>query len=47
MNIPKIDKAVIEEYKKLDSTSISDAMDKIGLPAGLYGIKPIVQGTVM
>ncbi|WP_072524723.1 RraA family protein [Clostridium sp. Marseille-P3244] len=47
MNIPKIDKAVIEEYKKLDSTSISDAMDKIGLPAGLYGIKPIVPGTVM
>ena len=47
MNIPKIDKAVIEEYKKLDSTSISAAMDKIGLPAGLYGIKPIVPGTVM
>ena len=28
MSIPKIDKAIIEEYKKLDSTSISDAMDR-------------------
>ncbi|MCI9442324.1 MAG: RraA family protein [Ruminococcus sp.] len=47
MNIPKLDKAIIEEYKKLDSTSISDAMDKIGIPSGLYGIKPITPGTVM
>ena len=47
MTIPKIDKVIIEEYKKLDSTSISDAMDKIGIPAGLYGIKPITPGTIM
>jgi regulator of RNase E activity RraA len=47
MIIPKIDKSIIEEFKKLDSTSISDAMDKIGIPAGLYGIKPITPGAVM
>lgn len=47
MSIPKIDKAVIDEFKKLDSTSISDAMDKIGIPAGLYGIKPVTPGIVM
>lgn len=47
MSISKIDKAIIEEYKKLDSTSISDAMDKIGIPAGLYGIKPVTPGTSM
>ena len=47
MSIPKIDKAIIEEYKKLDSTSISDAMDRIGIPAGLYGIKPVTPGTSM
>lgn len=33
MSIPKIDSAIIEAYKKLDSTSISDAMDKLGIPA--------------
>ena len=47
MSIPKIDSAIIEAYKKLDSTSISDAMDKLGIPAGLYGIKPVTPGVLM
>ena len=38
MQIPKLDPAVIEAYKKLDSTSISDALDRLGIPGGLYGI---------
>lgn len=47
MEIPKLSPKVIEEYKKLDSTSISDAMDRLGVPTGLYDIKPITPGQVM
>lgn len=47
MQIPKLDSAIIEAYKKLDATSISDAMDRLGIPCGLYGIKPITQGGMM
>lgn len=47
MDIPKLDSAVIEAYKKLDSSSITDAMDRIGLPSGLYGLKPVTPGVVM
>ena len=47
MTMQKLDPALIEAYKKLDSTSISDAMDRLGIPAGLYGIKPINPGKVM
>lgn len=35
---------VINRMKRLDVASISDAMDKIGIPCGLLGIKPVVQG---
>ncbi len=45
--IHKLDQAILEAYKKLDTTSVSDAMDKLGIPAGLYGIKPVVSGVVM
>ena len=47
MQIPKLDPAVIEAYKKLDSTSISDALDRLGIPGGLSGIKPVTPGVVM
>ncbi|HIZ82677.1 MAG TPA: RraA family protein [Candidatus Mediterraneibacter pullistercoris] len=47
MSIPKLAPDVIEAYKSLDSTSISDAMDRIGIPAGLYDLKPITPGKVM
>lgn len=35
---------VIDNLKKLDVPSISDAMDKLGIPAGCLGIKPVVRG---
>jgi 4-hydroxy-4-methyl-2-oxoglutarate aldolase len=35
---------IISEFKKLDTTCVSDALDKLGIPCGLYGIKPIIQG---
>jgi len=37
----QLDKKVIEQLKKLDAASISDAMDRLGITGGLLGIKPI------
>ena len=36
--------ALVDAFKKLDTPSISDAMDKLGLEAGCHGIKPVVVG---
>ncbi len=37
----------LKRLKKLDTTSVSDAMDKLGIPCGLLGIKPITDGKVI
>lgn len=47
MKIPAVDQKIIEALKELDTTSLSDALDKLGLSGGLYGIKPINSGVVM
>ena len=36
--------ALVESFKHLDTASVSDAMDKIGISAGCHGIKPVVHG---
>lgn len=36
--------AIIERLSKLDVASVSDAMDKIGVPCGLLGLHPVVAG---
>lgn len=36
--------AIIDAFKALDTTSVSDALDVLGIAGGLLGIKPIVQG---
>lgn len=38
---------IIDEYKKLDTPSISDAMDKLSIYGGLLGIKPVVPDTYL
>ena len=37
-------KAMIERFRKLDTTCVSDAMDKLGIPGGLLGIKSVHPG---
>lgn len=37
-------KEVVEGFKNMDTASVSDAMDKLGIPCGLKGIKPVVRG---
>jgi len=38
-------KHLVAEFAKLDTPSVSDAMDKLGIPGGLLGIKSVVPGT--
>ncbi|MGM9533296.1 RraA family protein [Intestinibacter sp.] len=40
-------KEYIERLKKLDTTCVSDAMDKLGIPCALYGVKPVIPGHVI
>lgn len=42
-----LSKEIIDGFRKLDVPSISDAMDKLRLPGGLLGIKPVVPDTYM
>ena len=35
---------IVERFKKLDTTCVSDAMDKIGIECCAYGIKPVTFG---
>jgi Demethylmenaquinone methyltransferase len=37
-------KDIIERIKAMDTASISDAMDKLGVPCGLYHIQPVIGG---
>ncbi len=44
----RLDASVIERFKKLDTTSVSDAVDKAGLgPCGLLHINSVVPGTTL
>lgn len=35
---------LVERFKKLDTTCVSDAMDKLGVECCAYGVKPIASG---
>lgn len=39
-----MDKEIIERLRAMDVASVSDAMDKLGIPCGLLGIKSVVAG---
>lgn len=36
---------IITSYMELDTPTVSDALDRLGLTGGLLGIKPVVHGT--
>jgi regulator of RNase E activity RraA len=42
--IKKLDPDIIEGFKGLDTTSVSDALDRLGIVGGLEGIKPVIYG---
>lgn len=37
--------SIIKEFSHFDTTSVSDALDRLGIYGGLLGIKPVVSGT--
>ena len=37
-------KALIDEIRKMDTASMSDAMDKLGIPCGLHGVQAVIPG---
>jgi regulator of RNase E activity RraA len=39
--VNRLDKKIIEEYYKVTTCMVSDALDKLGLPAGVWGIGPM------
>lgn len=38
---PMITDAMVEEFRQMDTCCLSDAMDRLGIPCGLEGIKPV------
>jgi len=45
MSYVQLSQAVIDGFKELDTSCITDAMSKLGVAGGLLGIKPVVAGT--
>jgi len=43
----RLEPALLERIKRLDAASLSDALDRMGIPCGCYGIKPVTSGQVM
>ena len=43
----RLPKELIEKFKAKDTPTITDAMDKMGVPGGLLGIQAVVAGTRM
>ena len=39
-----VDLALVEAFRQFDTTSVSDALDRLGITGGLLGIRPIVEG---
>jgi len=35
---------IVEKFKALDTTCVSDALDRLGIPGGCHGISPLVPG---
>ena len=47
MKTNRTDPEVIEKYRSLSTSTISDALDKLGISGGCHGISPIVPGAKM
>lgn len=44
MEIQVLPDEIIRAYRELDTPSVSDAMDRLGVPCALFGIKPVFPG---
>ena len=39
-----MDASLVDGFRALDTTSVSDALDRLGITGGLLGIRPVVEG---
>ena len=46
MNYNELDTSILEAFKELDTSSLTDALDKQGIAGGLLGIKPLFREPV-
>ncbi|HZK62383.1 MAG TPA: RraA family protein, partial [Anaerovoracaceae bacterium] len=46
-NTNMTNQSLIDEFRKLDTPSVSDALDRLGIKGGLEGIKSVIPGTVL
>lgn len=44
-SIPELSKEVLDGFRELDTTSVSDALDRLGITGGLLGIKAVLPGS--
>jgi len=44
-SIPELSKEILDGFKELDTTSVSDALDRLGISGGLLGIKAVLSGS--
>lgn len=42
-----VNSGIVEAFRALDTTCVSDALDRLGLQGGLEGVKPVVDGVVI
>lgn len=47
MEVTRIDKLVMDGFRALSTSAISDALDRFGLRGGCEGISPVVEGVKM
>lgn len=45
--VSTVDQSLIDEFKKLDTTCVSDALDRLGIRGGLEGVKAVNPCTVL
>lgn len=45
MEIQALPQEIITAFQEMDTPSVSDAMDRLGLPCALFDIKPVIPGT--
>lgn len=47
MNYNELDTSILEAFKELDTSSLTDALDKQGLPEDCWALKPLFREPVL
>jgi len=47
MEFKRLNSEIVKEFESFSTPTISDALDKLGIPGGCHGIEPVVSGVKM